>query len=65
MILAQKILISNDLFDENADLGHFRPFWACFWPVMVPFSVSKARKEYISLSFDRIDYDWPKKFKQL
>ena len=45
--IGKKILNNNDLFDENADLGHFRPFLACFWPVMTPVSVSKALKEYI------------------
>ena len=45
--IGKKIRNNNDLFDENADLGHFRPFLACFWPVMAPVSVSKALKEYI------------------
>ena len=45
--IGKKILNNNDLFDENADLGHFRPFLACFWPVMAPVSVSKALKESI------------------
>ena len=27
---------NNDQFEENADFGHFRPFLACFWPVMAP-----------------------------
>ena len=45
--IGKKILNSNDLLNENADLGYFRPFWVCFWPVMVPTSVSKACKEYI------------------
>ena len=27
-----KILNNNDLYDENADLGHLRPFLACYDP---------------------------------
>ena len=27
-----KILIVNDIFDENANFGHFRLFLACFCP---------------------------------
>ena len=30
--IGKKILNNNDLFDENADLGHFRPFLACYGP---------------------------------
>ena len=63
--IGKKILNSNDLLNENADLGYFRPFWACFWPVIVPISVSKARKDYVWLNSDRMKYDWPKNFKQL
>ena len=32
----QKIMNNNDLFDENADFGHLRPFLACFWPGITP-----------------------------
>ena len=42
----KKILNNNNLFEENADFGHFRPFLACFWPVMAPVSMSKALNEY-------------------
>ena len=28
--ISEKILITNDLFDKYADLGHFGPFLACF-----------------------------------
>ena len=45
--IGQKILDNNDLRDENADFDHFRPFLACFWPVMAPVSVFKALNEYI------------------
>ena len=31
--ISGKILNDNDIFDENAHLGHFRLFFACFWPV--------------------------------
>ena len=31
---------NNDLCNENANFGYFRPFLACFWPVMTPVSVS-------------------------
>ena len=30
--IGKKILNNNVLFDENADLGHFRPFLACYDP---------------------------------
>ena len=32
----KKTLNNSSLFEENADFGHFRPFLACFWPVMAP-----------------------------
>ena len=28
--IREKILIANDLFDKNANFGHFGPFLACF-----------------------------------
>ena len=34
--IGKKILNDNNQFEENADFGHFRPFLACFWPVMAP-----------------------------
>ena len=27
---------NNDQFEENADFCDFRPFLACFWPVLAP-----------------------------
>ena len=45
--IGQKILDNNTLCDENANFDHFRPFLACFWPVMAPISVFKALNEYI------------------
>ena len=29
-------IIIEDQFEEDADFGLFRPFLACFWPVMAP-----------------------------
>ena len=31
--ISGKILNVNDIFDENANFGHFRLFLACFLPV--------------------------------
>ena len=45
--ISEKILHSNDLCDENANLGHFTPFLTCFWPGMTPASVSNTHIEYI------------------
>ena len=45
--ISKKILNNNDLLDENAVFDHFRPFLACFWPVMAPVIVFKALNEYI------------------
>ena len=45
--IGKKILDNDDLFDENADFGHFRPFLARFWPDMSPVSVKNALNEYI------------------
>ena len=45
--IGKKILNNDDLFDENANFGHFRPFLAGFWPDMTPVSVSKALIDYI------------------
>ena len=52
--ISKKILNNNDLFDENANFGHLRPFLACSWPVITPVSVSKALNEYIPSSSDWI-----------
>ena len=38
--IGKKLLNNNDKFEKNADFGHFRPFLACFWPVMTPVSVA-------------------------
>ena len=32
--IGNKISNNMDKFEKNADFGHFRPFLACFWPVM-------------------------------
>ena len=37
---SEKIENNNDPVNENTDFGYFRPFLACFWPVMTPVSVS-------------------------
>ena len=42
--VSEKILINNDLFDKNADFGHFGPFLACFWPVTVLVWPPNSRK---------------------
>ena len=43
--IGKKILNNNDLFDENADLGHFRPFLACYDPGT---SVQSSQRVYLS-----------------
>ena len=43
----KKIPNNNNHFEENADFGHFRPFLACFWPVMAPVRVFNDPNEYI------------------
>ena len=45
--ISEKILNNNDPLDENADFDHFRPFLACFWPVIAPISVCITLNEYI------------------
>ena len=40
--ISKKIVNNNNLFNENADFGHFRLFLACFLPVVTPISVAKA-----------------------
>ena len=51
----KKIPKSFDILDENVDFGHFRPFLACFWPVMTPESVFKALDEYFCPNSDWIE----------
>ena len=51
----KKIPKSFDILDENVDFGRFRPFLACFWPVVAPLSVSKALDEYIRRCSDCIE----------
>ena len=34
--IGKKISNNNDRFEKNANFGHFRPFLACFWPVLGP-----------------------------
>ena len=41
--IGKKILNNNDQLEENADFGHFRPFLACFWPVLVEIRHSAVR----------------------
>ena len=53
--IGKKIPNNNDQFQENADFGHFRPFLACFWPLVAPVSVSKALDEYIRPCSDCIE----------
>ena len=43
----KKIPNNNDQHEENADFGHFRPFLACFWPVMAPIEVLNDPNEYV------------------
>ena len=35
---------------KNANFRHFRPFLACFWPVMAPVYMLKGPNKYIFLS---------------
>ena len=56
--IREKILIANDLFDKNANFGHFGPFLACFWPVITPVAVLKALNEYICPNSDLIECVW-------
>ena len=60
--IGKKNLNNKDFLSENADFGHFSPFFACFWHVMAPVSVSKALNENIYLRYDWIELDWQKKF---
>ena len=53
--IGEKILNNNDLSNENIDFCHFRPFLACFWPLVAPVSVSKALDEYIRPCSDCIE----------
>ena len=46
----KKIPKNNDQFEENAFFCHFRPFLACFWPVMAPVYMLKGPNKYIFLS---------------
>ena len=56
----KKILNNNDKFEKNADFGHFRPFLACFWPVMAPVWVLKGPNEYIYPSSGGNEWDLQK-----
>ena len=40
----RKILITNDLFDRNADFGHFGPFWAILGLFLICYSPLTATK---------------------
>ena len=48
--IGKKIPNNNDRFEENANFCHFRPFLACFWPVMAPVYMLKGPNKYIFLS---------------
>ena len=56
----KKSLNNNDEFEENADFGHFRPFLACFWPLMALVWVFKGPSEYTIPSFKCNEWDWKK-----
>ena len=43
--IGKKILNNNDLFDENADFGHFSLFLACYDPGI---SVQSSQWVYLS-----------------
>ena len=45
--IGKKFLNNNNMLGKNADFGHFRPFLACFWPVLAPVSVFKGPNRYI------------------
>ena len=48
--IGKKIPNNNDQFEEKANFCHFRPFLACFRPVMAPVWMMKGPNEYIFLS---------------
>ena len=48
--IGKKIPNNNDQFEEKADFCQFRPFLACFWPVMAPVWMMRGPNEYIFLS---------------
>ena len=48
--IGKKIWNNNDKFEKNANFDHFRPFLACFWPVMAPVYMLKGPNKYIFLS---------------
>ena len=52
--IGKKILNSNDLKDENADFDYFRPFLACFWPVLAPYELSKLSMSIFDLFLTRL-----------
>ena len=45
----------KDFLDEIADLGHFNPILACFWPIKASLSIFKALNEYSVANCDRIE----------
>ena len=45
--IGKKISNNDDKFERNANYGHFRPFLACFWPVMASVCVWNGPHEYI------------------
>ena len=52
--ISENIPDNNDLYVENADFDHLRPFLASFWPVVAPVFVFKAVNEHIRPSSDWI-----------
>ena len=45
--IVKKIPNNNDQFEENAIFCNFRPFLACFRPVLAPVYVFKGPNEYV------------------
>ena len=45
--IGKKIWNNKYKFEKNANFGHFRPFLACFWPVMASVCVLNGPHEYI------------------
>ena len=43
----KKIWKNDNKVENNANFGHFRPFLACFWPVMAPIEVLNDPNEYV------------------
>ena len=61
--ICKKISNNDDQFEKNADFGHFKPFLACFWPVLFPECVFNGLFEYIFPSSEWNEWDWQKNSK--